>query len=803
MIRIRTTAPWRPLLAAVLASLVVAGCGGAQARYASHMERGKQYLTEGNLDKAGVEFRNALQIQPKAADALYYNGRVAERRGDIRAAMGNYQAAVDVQADHVEARANLGRVLVFGGAPDRALAIIAPVLEKHPDDARLLTVRGAARGQLKDAAGARKDAERAVQLDPKDENAVALLAALERQAGDNDSAVALLQKTVAAAPDSIDLRQVLASLYIAQDRFDAAEEQLRKIVELRPKDLTQRYQLALFYARAKRFDAAQSALEDAVKAQPESDEAKLALADFISSQRSRAQGEKILRDFLAQNPDNHALRLGLGALLQRTGATKEAIDAFNEVVRRDGTGPQGLTARSRIAALEIAAGHAAEAQRLIDEVLRKNPRDSEALLLRGNLALDRHDAGAAIADLRAVLRDEPGSVPIRRTLARAYLANGDVTLAEEALRGAMDVAPTDTMVRVELAQVYAQTQRLEQAATLLEQTVRAAPNAPEPREALVRVYLAEHDLAAARTAAEDLKTLRPDSASGFYLAGLAAREDKRDEDSRKNLEHALELQPMAIDALTALVTLDLAQGHGAQAVARVHAVVDRDPKNALAQNLLGEMYLTTHDLAHADDVLVRTIELAPRWWVPYRNRALCKLAAKDTDGAIKVYEAGVKASQDPSQLAVELAALYEQQGRIDAAIAQYEDLRKHNLHMQLAANNLAMLLVNYKKDQASLDRARDLTAEFAQSDSGALLDTHGWVRFRRGEYQQALPILERAVQKAPDARVIRYHLGMAELRAGNREQARHNLETALSGGTATFTGSDEARTTLDSLKNSG
>src|SRR3979409_1989555 len=46
-------------LAALLA-VVLSGCGGARARYVSHLERGKQYLEQGNLDKAGIEFRNAL-----------------------------------------------------------------------------------------------------------------------------------------------------------------------------------------------------------------------------------------------------------------------------------------------------------------------------------------------------------------------------------------------------------------------------------------------------------------------------------------------------------------------------------------------------------------------------------------------------------------------------------------------------------------------------------------------------------------------------------------------------------------------
>src|SRR5262249_42368566 len=150
-------------------------------------------------------------------------------------------------------------------------------------------------------------------------------------------------------------------------------------------------------------------------------------------------------------------------------------------------------------------------------------------------------------------------------------------------------------------------------------------------------------------------------------------------------------------------------------------------------------------------------------------------------------------------LVTDLAALYERLGRIDDAIHQYETLHAHDPHLALASNNLAMLLVTYRKDRASLDKARQLSASFANSGNGALLDTHGWVTFKQGDYMAALAVLEQAVERAPDSKVIHYHLAMAQLRAGRRDEARSNLETALSG-TASFSGIDEARAKLAELK---
>src|SRR5262249_9058077 len=155
----------------------------------------------------------------------------------------------------------------------------------------------------------------------------------------------------------------------------------------------------------------------------------------------------------------------------------------------------------------------------IDETLKINPRDNDALTLRAGLALERHDAPSAIADLRAVLREQPEATTVRRTLARAHLENQEPALAEDVLREAMQMNPKDLQVRVDLAQLLAQPNRSEQAVALLEEAVRQSPTDVPAREMLVRAYLATKDYDAARTASEDIKTLRPNAASGFYLAG--------------------------------------------------------------------------------------------------------------------------------------------------------------------------------------------------------------------------------------------------------------------------------------------
>src|ERR1700676_874075 len=161
-----------------LIAMALSACGGAQARKARHMEKGQSFLVAGNFDKARVEFQNALQIAPADPEARFDMGVVDEKLGKMREAAQFYQGVIDVNPEHLGARTNLARLYIFSAVPDRALELIGPSLEKHPDDSELLTLRAAVRVQQKDLADGQADAERAVQLNPVNEDAVATLAGI-------------------------------------------------------------------------------------------------------------------------------------------------------------------------------------------------------------------------------------------------------------------------------------------------------------------------------------------------------------------------------------------------------------------------------------------------------------------------------------------------------------------------------------------------------------------------------------------------------------------------------------------------
>src|ERR1700733_5729299 len=273
------------LAAVVLAALLVA-CGGALARKAAFMAKGEEYLKAHDFEKARLEFRNAMQLDPNDAEASFLAAQADEHLGNLREAAQMYQNAILSNEKHLGARAQLAKLYVFSGAPDKALGLIGPGLAIAPNDPDLLTARALARQQMGDKAGARADAEKAVQIAPTNEGAIVELASIYSQAGETAQAIELVNKAVQSPEASVNLHLVLAQLYLNSGQHGEAVQQLQRVVALEPSVLVNRYRLAQALLLDKNVDAAEAALRAAVAQVPDSAEAKLILANLLASYRS-------------------------------------------------------------------------------------------------------------------------------------------------------------------------------------------------------------------------------------------------------------------------------------------------------------------------------------------------------------------------------------------------------------------------------------------------------------------------------------------------------------------------------------
>ncbi len=789
-------------LSFVLGLSLLTACTGTEGRKQRYLERGQTFFSEGNLDKARIEFRNALQIDPNNAQARYFVGRIAEREIKPRDALVNYQAAIEADPELIAARGALARIYFLGGMPDKAREVIEPGLAKAPNDAQLLTVRGGLRAQDGDLAGALADAEAAVKADPRDEVAIAFLAAQYGRQNRPDDAIALVRKAVEQLLSSVDLPVILAELLYQNGHRDEALQQLEKVANAHKTDLVQWQRLARLYLLEKNPDGAIAALRQAVVANPGSVDAKRGLVVLLGSQKGVPAAIVEMQKFVDADRKNAELTIALGQFLESAREPARAEALYREVIKSEGVKTQGLAARNRLAAMLVQKPDLPAAEVLIAEVLKENPRDNDSLVLRAGIAMSKRETTSAITDLRAVLRDQPDSVPLMRTLARAHLQDGDQALAEEVLRAAVQANPADAMARYDLASLLATSGRGKQALPVLEQIIKDAPDNSQAREAYFRLQMSLPDLAGARKTAEELKSLHPDQPNGSLLLGSLYESERKLPEATREYEYALKLSRDPGTALGALVRVDLLQKQPARAIGRIEAVIAQAPDFAPAHNLLGEAYLAASNPQSAIKAFDTAIGKQPLWWVPYRGKALAQIVTKQPDAVIATLNEGVTKTR-ALELYAALATAQEQKGSVDQAIATYEDALKRYPRALSVANNLAMLLVTHRAgDKASIARAAQVSALLEGSEQPALVDTLGWVKYHQGAIPESQALLQKAAERAPKSSVILYHLGMAQLRAGDRTGAKKNLESALAAN-ANFQDAADARTALASLAGPG
>jgi len=792
----------RPVFVAVVFGLaLLSGCAGTESRKAHYLERGQHYLADGNLDKARVEFSNALQIDPKDARANFFYGRVAEKLDKPRDAAAGYQAAIDADPGYVAARAALGRIYLLGGLKDKAHEVIEPGLAKAPDDAGLRVVRGGLRALDGDSAGAMADAEAAVKAAPDDEVAVAFLAAQYTRQKLFEDAIVVLQDGIKRIPGSVDLHVILANLLYQTDRKAEAVEQLKVVAQAHRTELPHWQRLAQLQLLLKDPDGAIESLRQAVAAAPDSIEAKQALVSLIGAQKGVAPALAEMQKFVDAAPKRAELRVALAQFQEAAQQAEKAETTYREVIKSDGVQAQGLVARNRLAEMLLKRNDTGGAEALIAEVLKENPHDNDALVLRASIAMSRNQTPAAITDLRSVLRDQPTSVPLMRALAQAHIQNGDMALAEEVLRQAVQTNPGDAQSRFALASLLAVTGRGSLALPVLEQLIKDSPGDLQAREAYFKLQAALADFAGARKTADEVKALRPDLPLGSMMVGTLLERDHKYGAAAAEYENALKVSKDPSEPLTALVRIDLTQHQAAKARARIQQVLVRTPANPMALELLGELQVSQGEVPAANQSFDAAIAAAPAWWVPYRAKALIRAQAKQPDEAVKILADGI-ARSGSVELYTDLASVYERQGDADKAIATYEDALKRYPRSAPIANNLAMLLVNHRKDKASLDRAAQVAQLLAGTEQPSMLDTLGWVKLQNGAVTEALPLLQKAAEKSPASAEIHYHLGMAQLRSGDRAAARASLRTALTGNPQ-FVGADDARSALAGLGGAG
>jgi len=791
----------KPLLALVILLLIqlLTSCGGAEDRKANYFKRGMELYEQGNYVKAKLEFKNVLQIDPKDAEAHFMFGQIMGKEQDWRKAYALFLRAVELNPNHAGAQIHLGRLYAMSGAPEKALEAADKVLVQKPGDPAAMVLKGLAKAKMGNKEDAVRDVEAAVKVDSANVDAVSLLSALYADLGNMDKAIQLSKQGLEKNPEHMGLHLLLARMYEKTANTKGTVDILKKMIDLQPDNQSNRSRLAAYHHAKGNKVEAEKVLRDAIRANPDSVDSRLALIDYLGRDKStREKAEQELQGFVKSDPQEYRLQFALAKIYLSSGRREEARKLYQDISNKEKEGVDGSKARTKLAGLLMMDKKLDQSQEMINSVLAEDPKNKEALLTRAALSLATNDADKGIADLRTLLGEDPGHVKGLRLKARAHLAKKEIALARESLEAAIQVSPQEAAANFELAQLLVQTGKEEDAIAVLEKMQKFAPDHAGIMLGIAKIYTKQRKWDQVAAVAKEIQAKHPDKALGYHYEGLALQGKGKLEESVKLFEQSLKRSPNAVEPLIAIAKSWLVLKQPDKALAQVQQVIQQNKNNFLAYNLEGEIHVSQRRIAEAKASFKRAGEINPKWPIPYSNLSKMSLIERDIPGAVNTLEQGFKKTNDLS-LAVELAGIYERTGKAGDALALYEKLLQERPNIAVVKNNLAMLLLQSKPDQVTLDRALEMTKGFAISENPIYIDTLGWVHYMRGEMADAVTMLERADRgklKLPD---ISYHLGMAYYKSGRKQESAEKLEEALKS-KRSFQGRDEAMRILKEIK---
>lgn len=782
-------------------ALMLSACDGVEERKAKYFNQAEESFVAEDYDKAKLGYKNVIQIDPKDIDARLGLAKVMVAEQNWRGAAGQYQGVLEVDPQHTGAAIELGKLYLLARAQDLALAEAEKVLAVEPDNLDAMTLKGGVLAQRGDLIPARSILEKVQAAKPGHVDNAILLANVLVASQEHESALKAIDQALAEHPDSIDLHAVKVGIYQNLQQPEKAIETLERVIALKPENFVHKQRLVAYLGSIGRVDEAENTLRQYIEAEPENIEARKSLVDLLVGQQKLEEASALLGTYSKKFEDEPDFQLGLARIHLMQQKPDEALRVWDGIIANDPQAPAALKALNEKARFYLSNNEAELAKPLLEQVITANAADRNALLMRGNIAQAEGRHEDAIADFRVVMKNDPDDPQVMRALANTHFEAGELRLAENYFKQLVTRFPQDMAVRHQLAVVYAQLGKTNEALALREEIQQRVPANAANQIELAKLYMSAGQVPQLEQVAVKMVEAEATKASGLYFRGLAAQMQQAHEQALSFFDQSLALQPNAVEPISAKVKLLIQLERKDEAKQWLQTRLDTQSDNALLHNLYAETLMldAQHETARAH--LDRAIALSPEWTIPYRNKALGFKTQGQLEQAITVLKEGVAQAQSANGLRLELAQLLEATSDVDGAIEQYDILNSGDNPPAFAANNLAMLLVTYKEDEASLEKAARVAEVLRGTTNPRYLDTLGWVYFKRNQVDLALPLIREAAERAPEIAQINYHLALAYHAKNNAESAVTYLEKALASEQG-FVGKAQAQQLLNELKTS-
>ena len=753
------------------------GCTDPSARKAHYLEEGKKYLETKEYQRARVSFQNLLKIDPKDHEGRYWLAKTFLQLNDVRKAVGHLRAALEEAPDYNDAKVLLAQIYFGAKMPQEASKLIGEVLESEPKRLDALVLKAAILATGQKFEEARKITNQILELDPGYSEAIRLKAALDWKNGDKKNAIEILKNGLKLHPRDSGLKTMLAQFLTESGDTQAAEKLYLDIAKQEP-GVNTRMLLARFYITTKQPDQAVKTLRQSILDFPDNPEVVDAFIRYLSQIKGGSGVVSELQSLLKEQPTNIFLRFKLAGLYLKQKNINKSQELLNQIIELSESDKDRLKAKNLLAEIALMTGDKPNAEKIIREILAESPQDPSALLSRARIAMINGDSDSAISDLRAALVSNPKDVRLLKWLAEAHLRKGEFDLARDTLEKATKLAPTDAKLHIRLSEVMRR-QKMQDAA---DKVLAGFLKRRFDREVALRLFQAQMqqgNLSKAEALAGEFAKHFPEEGSADYLRGLVAQAKKEWQKAINSYEKALEKQPKALEPLQAEINTFLAMKAPEKALLKLQNVIQKQPGHYPAQYLLGQLYWQQGNREKAISAWKKTIALKQDWPLPYQALANAYVQMGQPEQAVQLYQQALSKDPENQTRYLDLALLLQRLGKIDEAIGLYDEAIQKFPDTLILKNNLASLLLDYRKDKESLKKAERLAESLEKSRNPAFIDTLGWLNYKKGNYQKARELIEKAIENSPRQPVLQFHMAEVYRELGEKQLACQHVNQAI------------------------
>jgi tetratricopeptide (TPR) repeat protein len=683
---------------------------------------------------AGCSRESRIDKALKKGEELLAAGKYAEAELEFKTAQQTPQP-------QPRALVGLGEVYLNQGRLDRASAFLAKAKELLPDDVDVRLKLGMCQLSLRQPAEARSAARFVLERRPADPEAPLLLADTSQNGPEVEESRAILKALPAPAVNGAPALAGQAMLALKEKKYDEADA---LITRARAAD-------AKYYA----INSAQALLH---LARNEPEKADAALQAVTETAPNRVMHEVRWAAFKLQQKDVAAARRILEGVVQRRGDYVPALLA--------------------LAHLENSEQKADVALELANKAVATEPFGGEAILLAGQIKLQRQDWDGAIVEFERLLSLFPNNPMAHFHLARAHVGKGELNKAIVSLQTAIGIDPAYPPPVILFSTLHLRKGEPAPAEAPLRRLLQSRADFSPAWEQLGEVLRALGRNDEAWRVYDALLKAAPQNAGWTFRRGELSVRLGRATDAKTDLTKALELDKTQLGALELLIGIAFGANQGPEALRLAQASVQANPQSARPQLILARVHLTLKEADKAEAALKRAIELEPDASEPYLALAQFYGSTQKHDGAVASLETLLAKNPKSAQALLLKGMLLEAKKDYAGARTAYEGLLAADPQSWLALNNLAYIQLDHFKDPS---KAREYAAKAREVAPGnpAVADTLGWSLSRLGQYAQAEPLLKEALAGLPDNPEVLFHLGVNSYYLGQEEAARKALQQAL------------------------